>query len=1398
VSTPVNGSPNPSAPSPRRRRSGSFYLWSWLGGTVAASLLVAFLLIAGLLWYSSTPRFANMVRSRVVGALEDATGGRVELGAFHWSLRHLAVEVDNLTIHGLEGPGEVPYAHVDRLYVRARILAFIRPQVALNYLEADHPVLHLIVYPDGSTNQPRPRTRTSSNRSLADTIFNLQVGRTEVNDGVAIVNQRAIPFSLRANNLGVVVTYAPVTDHYLGELRVADLDFERPGIPALKSILDLQAEISRGALELRALHLTSGGSQLDASGSLDNFAHPQWKLAARGSVSLPELSAWAAIDGLRQGSAELNLEGQGTVGSQGTAAGQFQVQGNVRLRNAAFQTSYLVLNGLSAAANVRISPDEIALDGVSARLPEGGTAEGSARFLHWSGSTAAGMPAGSQSARPRPPKMTASIRARVRRMGLPAVLRMVTIRRFQDLGFDTVADGTVNVDWTGSAEDLVVAAQLQLTAPPSPARGDLPLSGFVDAKYLNRGGTVEINQLQAHSEATNVQVEGRLAVYPISRPSSLQVHLSTGNLREFDHVLTDLGLAANGKRGVAAIPVELQGQAEFTGVVTGSLIDPDVKGRLTAANFTTVFSVASPGALIPTAVNANASTPPPPVVRRIHWDRLDASGEYSSERIAVQHADLAGNGATIEAQGQLEAHRIGPRTTAFDDSSPLDLSLVMHNASLSDLLATAGQSLPATGMANLQIHAGGSMGDLNGGGNVLIRGGNIAGEPYQTLNADVSFKGRQIGLTRLTLLGDGGRIVADGSYDWKAGQFLGNLDATGFELARIHRLQGLSMPIAGSLHFDAHASGSPDKPSVLAGVHLSSLTVRGQPVGGFDAVAHTQGDTVYFSSRSTLVDAQLEVAGQTVLHGDFDTKARLTVGHLDIAPFLQLFHVTGVTGRSVIGGALDLSGPAKDPKRFSGKAEIDQFSVTLENIALSSPQPLVISLENGTFSLARARIVGQDTNFEVAGTFNMLDDRPLALTGSGSVNMTLAETFDPNITSSGHVDFNVNAAGTLMKPGLTGQMRLTNVAIALNGLPNGISKLNGTLIFDQDRLDVQNLVGSTGGGQLTVGGFVTYQQGIYGDLTATGKDVRIRYSGVSATADTTMHLQGSGTNMLLTGNVLITRFIIGPNLDFALFAGGAGAAPPPNPNAPSNQVRLDIHITSSPQLDFQNSYAQLAGSVDLRIRGTVAQPSVLGRISITDGTANFAGTTYQLQRGDIYFTNPVNIDPIIDVDATTRISEYDVTVSVHGPSSHLTPTFRSEPPLPQTDVISLLALGRTQDEQQAYAQEQQQAGADSTSNALLGGALNAAVSSRMEQLFGVGSVKIDPTYLGNLGDSTARITVQQNVAHNVQLTYATNVNTTAEQFIQAQVNITETVSVVAIRDESEVFSLVLEIHNRFH
>ncbi len=69
-----------------------------------------------------------------------------------------------------------------------------------------------------------------------------------------------------------------------------------------------------------------------------------------------------------------------------------------------------------------------------------------------------------------------------------------------------------------------------------------------------------------------------------------------------------------------------------------------------------------------------------------------------------------------------------------------------------------------------------------------------------------------------------------------------------------------------------------------------------------------------------------------------------------------------------------------------------------------------------------------------------------------------------------------------------------------------------------------------------------------------------------------------------------------------------------------------------------------------------------------------------------------------------------------------------------------------------------QQGTDPTTSALLGGALNATVSNRVEKLFGVGSVKIDPAFVGTLGQSSARITVQEQLSRQITVTFATNVN----------------------------------------
>jgi translocation and assembly module TamB len=1386
--------PTPSLPQPRRRG------WRLFGRVLLLGFLGAVVLLGIAFWYVNTASFADHVRTKLIDVLTTATGGRVELARFRWHPLRLEAEVDGLTIHGLEAPAEVPYAHVDTLRVRAKIIDAFKAQIGLRSLDVEHPVFHLIVYPDGSTNQPVPKQQTENGKPVTDTIFDLQANRAQVNDGLVLVNQRALPFNVAANNISVTVTYRPQPEAYLGTVHAEDLTAEQGKAPAVHSKLELNAEMTRNSLKLDGLHFVSGDSKLDASGTLSDFTKLHWQLGANGTVDLREVAALAAVDGLEQGETGLQIQGEGT------SLTVFDVTGNVQLKNATYRQSDLLLRGLNATSSLHATQDMVALPDVRVRLRQGGGVNANAKLVNYiqPASTPAMKPAAGGPAAKRGPQQEAAIHARIFGIRPETLFEIIAVEKYENLGFDTQGDGSADVWWKGSPDDLMASANVALAPPRPPTPNEVPVTGAVNASFALRGGRLDARHVEVHTPATSLTVNGRAAFIPMTRPSALNVDFTTSNLNEFNRALIVFGVKANGKRGAAALPVQLHGQAGFHGTVTGSLLNPDVKGHVSAKNFATIIDTAAATHPLPqpaTPVSVEPPHPPPASAgtrQTVQWDDLELDAEYSPAVISVSSLSLTRLETSIHASGQLHAVPGRHRQLLYNNSSTLNADAHISNANVVDLLSIAGENLPVTGTVNLEAHAGGALNALNGGGHLSVANGEIYGEPYKSLNTDLKFAGESVGATNLVFVQDGGRMTGDANYNIAAKSFHGDAQGTGFDLSHIQRLQSARQQLGGALTFDLHATGTTDTPQVNGKVALANFTLNGQSAGDLNANLHTTGHTLFLDANATLAQAKFQAAGQMQLSGEYPVQAKLNFSELDFAPVLALLNVNGVTGNSRLNGVIQVSGPAKTPRLLDGTAEVDQFKVTLQGMPLTSKGPIRASLNDGVVKLEPLEIDAEDTNVLAGGTADLLGNGGLNAQAHGAINARLAQSFSPEISSSGRVTFNFTAQGALKKPDLEGSFNINDVNLAYQEIPNGISHLNGALVFSQDRLELRNVVGTTGGGTVTLGGFLLYQQGVYGDVSVTLKNTRFRYAGLSSSSDAKLRLQGTQSSMLLSGNIQMTRFLVGPNVDFAALAGGSGAvSPPPDPNAFGNRVRLDVHITSAPQMDFQNSFAQIAGSVNLRIRGTVAQPAVLGRINIADGKATYNGTTYQLQHGDIFFTNPVKIEPVIDLDATTRVEEYDVTIGLHGTASKLTPSFRSEPPLPEADVFSLLAQGRTQEEQSIYSTQQQQAGVNGTANAVLSGALNATVSNRIQKLFGVGSVKIDPTYTGSLGQSSARITVAQNIGQQVVLTYATSVNSTSQQLIQAQVNLTPTFSVTAVRDEADVFSLVFKVHRRY-
>jgi translocation and assembly module TamB len=334
-----------------------------------------------------------------------------------------------------------------------------------------------------------------------------------------------------------------------------------------------------------------------------------------------------------------------------------------------------------------------------------------------------------------------------------------------------------------------------------------------------------------------------------------------------------------------------------------------------------------------------------------------------------------------------------------------------------------------------------------------------------------------------------------------------------------------------------------------------------------------------------------------------------------------------------------------------------------------------------------------------------------------------------------------------------------------------------------------------------LGGFITYSQGLGFNLTATGKELRLRYPpGVSTVANANLALTGNAQNSLLSGEVTITRFGINPQFDFGPYLmrakQSAGAA---TPESPLSKLRLDVHVASAPELQVETTVGKISGDIDLRLRGTAVRPVVLGRVSIVEGEVSLYGTRYHLQRGDITFASPVGMDPVLDIQATANVRNYDITLGFHGPMNKMSTTYRSDPPLATADIVSLLAFGRTREET-ALQSSSNQSLPETASYAILNQALTAAISNRAQKIFGVSRIKIDPQMQNAAGLQYSgvgpTVTIEQQVANRLTVTYISNLSSANYQNIQAEYNVNRNVSIVANRDWNGILSFDIRIRQR--
>jgi translocation and assembly module TamB len=954
-------------------------------------------------------------------------------------------------------------------------------------------------------------------------------------------------------------------------------------------------------------------------------------------------------------------------------------------------------------------------------------------------------------------------------------------------------------------------------------------SGAIGA-IVNIGGTIGNPTGSANVRATNGTVEGEpfdvlqtdviLADRRVSIPAGF---MSRGAMRvnvsaEYTHPresfttghvtahLTSSGVDLGQVRNLQSRYPNSSGSVQFDATVIG-----DVKPQAGKTEFL-VTSVA--GDVAARAVKLEGE------------NYGDLTAKASTAGNTVTYA-LASNlaGSQIDAKGQTELVRDYPtRLDAKVSGLPIERILALAKR----------KDIAAKGTLAGEFHLTGTPRDPQGTGDVTITNAVVYDEPIERLQGKFEYLPTSIQVTRMEITAAQTRLNLSARYDHPAGdleqgeaQF--QLDNSRFDLMKIKNVQQRRPGLAGVLQMAASGKAKvrlavPDKKESFAdrltvedlnaNVNATQLATGGKNLGDLNLVASTSGGRLNFNLDSNIGGAVVRGNGNAQLSGNYPLHAEMAFDNviwLKLQPLVSESESSDFDAET--SGRVTIDGPAGNLEQWNGSLRLSKLQMRpiptqtgKGQFVLQNQGDIALKLEKGQVRVESARITGPQTEINATGSASLRGEA-LNLTIDAKANLGVLQIIIPDVYSSGQVVLATTIQGSVQNPQMNGRFELRAANVSYADLPAGLSNANGVIAFNGNAATIQNLTGESGGGKVNVVGFAAKDKDdrVRFSLRATGTGVRVRVQqGVSVTTTSTLNIRGTTTGSTISGSVLIDRLTYTPQTDIGsmLVRSGPPVQSPTNPSPLLSNMNLNISVRTSSATSVQASMAEnLQVSADLRVRGRASQPGVTGTVQMNSGQLVFFGSTYRISNGTITFFNPTRIEPILDISLETQAKGVTVVLGVTGPVDNMKLSYTSDPPLQFEEIVMLLAAGSSPTSDPTLlanqptqpAQNFQQRG----ESAILSKALADPVSSRLQRVFGVSQLKIDPSFTSGSQLPQARVTIQQQVASNLLFTYTTALDDPNTQVVRIEWSMSPKWSATANRDENGLFSINLQYKKQF-
>jgi translocation and assembly module TamB len=970
---------------------------------IAGAALVLVLAISAVLILRSA-WFQNYVKQTIVSSVEESTGGRAEIGSLHFDWTHWGAVATDFVIHGTEPAGSAPLLHVARTQLNLRLFTSLHHWWDVTYLGVDRPQVSVIVLPDGRTNIPSPRRRSTSSDPL-ETVVDLAIGRFELTNGLIAMGVEKQALNVRGNDLHAQLSFNILGQEYRGQLSLKPVYIVAGRNTPVNLIVSLPVVISRKRIDVNNASISSSNSSISLNGSIEDLKNPKLSAHATGHIALADLKSFAnlpaeAIDL----DADVNVDPQGAYLLAGNlknfafqsapysaiVSGRIQVTGNLAtgLRDLTAQARLSIAPGRrgmpvkgNVAAEYSGARNDISIQKSLLTLPHSRLSiDGSiGKQLNVAFTTTDlndfPIPR-SNIALHSPVTFTGKV------MGSlisPAISGHVAAGRFriEDRTFDGfTADASVtqrnlaiengllgrgsmqaHVSGTLGLRDWKPLPSSPLSVSASIQNGDLadvlalagePSNGYSGRLSANASvnGTIGNPQGAGSLLVTNGVLQGQ----PFDRAEA-QVKL-TDQLVTVPSAFLQLGPSRVNLTGEFRHPRDSFSTGQLRASLESDAINlaqvnrvqkqqPNTAGVVQIrANVT--GNLAQQFQL--TSVSGNASA------RGLEWrgqNYGDLTADATTSGQAVNY-NLTSNfaGSNIQVNGSTQLARDYPTTAAAK----------LTNLPVQRLLAVAGRTdIPVKGMLSGTANFTGTIANPQSTADLTLANATIYDDAVNRVHARVTYQPQGIDVPQLELISGPSRLDLTAHYARPAGDLQFKLNTNSIDLSRVKTLAekrpGLAGTLQASLSGAAHVSTTErfEISDLNGDIKTSGLALKDKKLGDFALSANTSGGRTNFTLSSTIAGASMEGRGSVQLANDYAAAAQITFQNVTWDGLRPLLGYSAEEGRgfeAIAEGQLSVKGPLANPQQLGGSVQITKLQINgAPSTFFKTTKPMVLQNE---------------------------------------------------------------------------------------------------------------------------------------------------------------------------------------------------------------------------------------------------------------------------------------------------------------------------------------------------------------------------------------------------------------------------------------------------------------------